>query len=98
MKMRITHDFELYWKIADSEAFNQCLTIAEDWTKSGTRPSESKTVKEMITETNPALYDKLSPEDKRSVGRAFCNKYISKDYYRIKKGDKKSGSNTYHRF
>ena len=97
--MRITHDFELYWKIKDSKAFNQCLQIAENWSKTGTRPSESKTVKEMIIETNAALYDKLSAQDKRSVGRAFGNKYICKSFYRLKKDPaKKSGSNTYYRF
>lgn len=99
MKMRIMSDFELHWKISDSKTFNQCLDIAETWANNGPRPSESKTIKEMITETNPALYDKLSPQDKRCVGRAFGNKYISKSFYRLKKDPtKKCGSNTYHRF
>ena len=99
IKMRITTNFAMHWKITNSKAFNQCLKIAENWTKNGPRPSESKTVKEMIIETNPALYNSLSTQDKRSVGRAFGNKYISKSFYRLKKDpNKKSGSNTYHRF
>ena len=96
--MITTSNFDLYWKLNDSRRFNKCLSIVDDWANTSTNTCEELTVKEIITSMAPGLYDKLSAQDKRLVGRAVSNRYIIKYYHRVVKAGKKGASQTYKHF
>ena len=98
MKMKRIKDFDMYWKLDNGRRFNKCLSMVDKWENSSTNTGEEFTVKEIVASMAPKLYDQLSPEDKRLLGRAVSNRYSIKYYNRVKKVGKKGASQTYRKF
>ena len=96
--MKRTNNFDIYWKVNDSRRFYRCLAIVDQWANNSTNTSAILTVKEIITSTAPKLYNKLSAQDKKLVGRAVSNRYAIKYYHRVVKVGKKGASKAYRKF
>lgn len=98
MKMKRTNNFDLFWKLNDSKRFNKGLAVVDQWANNSTDTNAELTVKEIVTSRAPDLYDKLSPQDKKLLGRAVSNRYSIKYYNRVVRTGKKGASKTYRKF
>ena len=95
MDMKKYKNFQLDWNINDIDKFNQALDAVDEWAGNSIRTGIDVTVKDIINEIQPNLYDELSRGDKCRVGRAVSCKYNNGCYDNVERGNKKGATNTY---
>lgn len=95
MDMKKYENFQLDWNINDIDRFNQALDAIDEWAGNSIRTGVDVTVKDIINEIQPDLYDELSRGDKCRVGRAVSYKYNNNCYDNVERGNKKGATNTY---
>lgn len=95
--MKKNENFELDWNIHDYDDFNEAIGVFDEWAESGAVTGKHVRVKDVIKDTNPALYDGLSRGDKCRVGRAVSNRYANNKYSGIERGDNKGYTKTYYK-
>lgn len=95
--MKKYNNFELDWNINNYSDFNEALEIFNEWAATGAITGKHVKVKDVIKDTDPALYDGLSRGDKCKVGRAVSNRYANNKYNGICSGNKKGSTKTYYK-
>ena len=97
-KKRKYPNFQLDWNFHDKKALTKARRAIRMWIVNHTEAaySDDTTIKDMIMEIDPELYNGFSRGDKSRIGKAFSKLYNLGYYPELFRGKPENVTNTYH--